>query len=58
MGFPTSQSHLNGDVLLAMMTSFDFPCLKVFNDCFNPRTHFPDFMTRANLVLMLSKAFF
>lgn len=57
-GFPTSQSHLKGDVLFAMMTSLDFPCLNDFNDCFRPSTHFPDFMTRANLVLMLSKAFF
>lgn len=57
-GEPTSQSHLRGGVLLAIITSLAFPCLRVFNVCLNPSTHFPDFITSWSLLLMLSIAFF
>lgn len=41
-----------------MMTNLAFPFLKALMDCLYPNKTFPDFMTRANLELMLSTPFF
>lgn len=44
--------------MLAMMISFALPCRNVLMVCLWPKTYLPDFITRASLELMLSKAFF
>lgn len=55
---PTSQSHLRGGVLLAIITSLDLPWRRVFSVWRRPRQYLPDFITNARRELMLSIAFF